>query len=299
MVRVVASLTTMPDKKDKILKTVRSLKNQTHPLDAIYLGLPLVSRRLGVKYDDPDTELAELVTIVRVNDYGPITKLAGALISEHDLDTIIISFDDDMLYPSTMVEKLLAWHVQYPNSAIGSSGMLLGKGCPLCAITPNENQFPFGIPKFKVGRHGRVVDAIYGYPGALYLRKFFPPLSRLETEFFNYSLLDHDMFMNDDIVISGYLSLKNIERRIVPNMPHVSFVLDDDSGVRKRVNSEISYNLDKFFQRLNSAVLGAKAVGMYEKIEKMNFSESIAGVIAIIVISCLLIVVFAALFFFW
>lgn len=299
MVRVVASLTTMPDKKDKLVKTLLSLKNQTYQLDNIYLGLPRVSRRLGIKYDEPSEDVKKLATIVRVDDYGPITKLAGALFSEDDPETIIISFDDDMIYPKDMVEKLFLRHKEFPNSAIGSSGMLFGNGCPLCAITPNEAHFPFNIPKFKIGEKGRLVDSIYGYPGALYIRKFFPPKSRLEVEFFNYALLDNDMLMNDDIVISGYLSLKGIERRIFPGMPYVGFVLDEETGVRKRVDSEISYNLDKFFQRLNRSILTSKAVGMYKETENMGFTESIVGISAILVISIILVVLFVVLFFMW
>lgn len=296
MVRVVVSLTTMPDKGEKLEKTLLSLHRQTYKPDAIYLGLPGKSRRLGIPYPRPNKKILSLATVVRTKDYGPITKLAGALFSEDDPDTIIISFDDDMIYPDTMIERLVAHHQNYPNSAIGSSGMLLGGSCPLCAITPNEGNFPFNIPKFKVDKDGRLVDSIYGYPGALYLRKFFPPRERLEEEFFNYALLDEDMLMNDDIVISGYLSMKNIERRIFPNMPEVGFVLDEETGVRKRTESEISYNLDKFFQRMNRSVAKAKSVGMYQSTEDMSFGESIIGISAIFVISIILLVFLALLF---
>lgn len=286
--RVVASLTTMPYRYSKIIRTLESLNRQTHALDAIYLSLPDRSRRLDIEYPPITDEIARLCTVVPCTDFGPITKICGALLAEEDPETVIITFDDDMVYPETMVETLVKHHRKYPNSAIGSSGMLLRYSCPMCAITPNENNFFYRISKFKVAPEGRRVDSIYGYPGALYIRKFFPTKDKLEMEFLNFALADHNMFMNDDIVISGYLSLQNIERRIFPDMPVVNFVLDE--GVRERNTNEISYDLDKFFQRMNKSIEKAKSLGMFASTEPVDISETIVGVSAIIVLAVLILV---------
>jgi len=283
--RFVASLTTMPDKFSKLVRTLESLQHQTHKLDAIYLGIPEKSRRLGIKYPPVPSEIADLCTVVPCVDYGPITKIIGGLLKENDPETVIITFDDDMIYPENLVETLVNHHKKYPNSAIGSSGMLLKYNCPMCAITPNEGNFLYRIPKFPVPPEGRKIDSIYGYPGALYVRKFFPSKDKLEADFFNYALIDNDMLMNDDIVISGYLSMHNIDRRIFPNMPEVSFVLDD--GVRLRSTSEISYDLDRFFQRMNRAIDTSKSVGMYASTEPLDVSETIVGISFIVVLSLL------------
>jgi hypothetical protein len=220
---------------------------------------------------------------------GPITKLYGGLLAEQDPDTIIISFDNDMVYPETMVEKLVENHKKYPNSAIGSAGMLLKYGCPFCAICPNENNYLYNISKFPVPPQGKRIDSLYGYPGALYLRKFFPEKSLLNEEFFKYALINEATLLNDDIIISGYLSLCKIERRIFPNMPSVDFVKQD--GERKRTEVEISYNMDKFFQRMNIAIDTAKEVGMYKTTEPINLNETIFGIGAIIVIVIIIILV--------
>src|SRR3990167_3255442 len=148
--RVVASLTTMPDKYPKIVKTLESLNKQSRKLDAIYLGLPKKSRRLGIEYPPLPEAVTKLCKVVTVEDYGPITKIVAGLLKEQDPETVIITFDDDMIYPHTIVEKLLQHHKTYPNSAIGSSGMLLKNSCPMCAITPNENNFLYRFPKFQV-----------------------------------------------------------------------------------------------------------------------------------------------------
>lgn len=284
--RCVASLTTMPDKFDKIVRTLESLNKQTYKLDAIYLSLPETSRRLGIPYPPVPDEVTRLCTPVKCEDFGPITKILGGLLQESDPNTVIITFDDDMIYPETLVENLVKHHKKYPNSAIGSSGMLLKYNCPMCAITPNEDNFFYRIPKFNVPNEGRKVDSIYGYPGALYVRKFFPPKEKLEADFLSFALINHDMFMNDDIVISGYLSLNNIERRIFPNMPEVSFVTDN--GVRTQNASEISYDLDKFFQRMNKAIDSTKSIGMYATTEPLDMSETIVGISFIIVLTLLI-----------
>jgi hypothetical protein len=311
--RVVASLTTMPDRYDKLSQTLNSLHNQTYKLDAIYLGVPHKSKRLDIEYPPlPDT-ITKQCTVVRCPDYGPITKIVGALMSESDPNTVIITFDDDRVYHPDLVEKLIQHHQQYPNAAIGSSGMLLKYACPMCAITPNEDNMIYRIPKFSVPPQGRKVDSVYGYPGALYVRKFFPfgppskkngkschskksgesntltqDMSLLEEKFLNYALINMDTFLNDDIMISGYLSTKKIGRMIFPDMPIADHVLDH--GVRVRTTNEISYDLDLFFKRLNSAVTAARKAGMYQHTEDVAMTETIVGVTAIMVISILILI---------
>lgn len=287
--RVVCSLTSMPNQYEKVIKTLESLNAQTYKLDAIYLSLPKVSRRLGTKYPPVPKAISENCSVISCEDMGPITKLSGGLLAEKDPDTVIISFDNDMVYPPTMVEKLVVHHKQYPNSAIGSSGMLLRYECPMCAITPNENNYLYNIPKFHVPDEGRNVDSIYGYPGCLYLRKFFPPNHLLEEQFFKYALMTPEMLLNDDIVISGYLSLHNIERKIFNDLPNVNFVLEN--GERKRTDAEISIDMDKFFQRMNSAINTSKSIGMYATTEPINFNETILGISAIVVLIIILILI--------
>ena len=297
MIRVVISTTTLPDQYSKLLKTLQSLHNQSHKPDAIYLSLPSKCRRLGTDYPPIPTEISELCTIVPCTDYGPITKLLGALLMEDDPSTIIISADNDRVYGIRNIEELLYHHEQYPDSAIGSSGMLLKYSCPACAILPNEDNFLYRIPKFSVPPEGRRVDSLYGYPGVLYIRKFFPIKEELEDKFLKYALINDNMLLNDDIVISGYLSLHNIERRIFANMPIVAHVVDD-TGVRQRNDTEISYNVDKFFQRMKAAIHTTKSIGMYEITEPLDITETVVGIGAILTIS-ILILILASIYLIW
>lgn len=298
-VRVVGTLTTMHDRYPKLLETLKTLHAQTYKLDAIYLGLPDVSRRLQVKYPPLPSEIQKLCTVIPCVDYGPITKILGGLVGETDPTTVIISFDDDMYYPPTLVESLMRHHHEYPNSALGSAGMLLKYNCPLCAINPNENYAAYRISKFHIPPEGRKVDSVYGYAGALYTRGMFPKTEDLEPELFSYALLDNNMLMNDDITISGYLSLHNIERRIFNDIPKVGWALLDKDGNRIRKDNEISYNMDKFFQRMNAAIVKCKEIGMYAQCEQVDMSETILAAGFIIVLCIVLILVISILAIWW
>ena len=204
-----------------------------------------------------------------------------------------------MIYPPDLVSSLISHHELYPNSAIGSSGMLLRYNCPMCAITPNEDNFVYRIPKFAIPPQGRKVDSIYGYPGALYLRKFFPSggIAELEEKFLRYALIDDNMYINDDIVISGYLSLVQIDRRIFTGIPSVSFVVSDETGARVRNENEISYDLSKFFRRMNAAIITSKSLDMYNTTEPVDISETIAGVSAIVIFSAIIVIILIAYIF--
>lgn len=295
--KVIISFTTMPNQYEKVSKTLDSLLNQTIKADAIYLSLPKVSRRMKIPYPPIPDEIKQKCIVVETPDVGPATKIYGGLLMEDDPETIIITCDNDMVYPKDLCEKLVAKSNIYPNSAISSAGMLLKYPCPMCAICPNENNYLYNISKFHIPPEGRRVDSVYGYPGCLYRRKFFPKKEKLEEEFFKYALLTPEMLLNDDIVISGYLSLKNIERRIFPDLPNVDYV--KENGERKRTEVEISINLDKFFQRMNSAIDTAKSLGMYANPEPVSANETILGVSAIIIIAIIIIILIAIFLYYY
>jgi len=109
-----------------LLRTLKSLHNQVYKLDKIYLGIPNISKRLKKEYPEIPEEIKKYVTIVECEeDYGPCTKIVGGLLSEQDAETMIITFDDDVIYSPTLVSKLIEYHSENKNCAIGSSGILL------------------------------------------------------------------------------------------------------------------------------------------------------------------------------
>src|SRR5436309_7569062 len=74
--RVIASLSTVPDRIDNLRPTIRSLLKQTRPPDEIVLAIPEFSVREQRPYVVPEYLLRlPRVRILRcANDWGPATK---------------------------------------------------------------------------------------------------------------------------------------------------------------------------------------------------------------------------------
>lgn len=287
--RVVITLSTLPDRYQKLVKTLKSLKEQDYKVDEIYLSLPTFSVRMNIKYPPLNEEILKLAKPVYIEkDYGPITKLLGALYSEENSDTIIISCDDDYIYPKNFVSSLIAKHNSFPNSALGSSGMLIKYACPFCAIHPNLSEIQYRIPKIQIENDGRKVDILYGFSGVLYLRGFFPRKEDLNM-LLSISMSDQDLFLNDDIVISAFLAKHGIERRIFKDIPKVEHVLND-KGIRERSQYELSYNLKDFMLRMNRAIEKCKKEKYFLQLENMTLKDSIFFKTTLLTLSVIIII---------
>jgi len=220
--RVVGTLTTIPSRLLHIEKTLEHIKNQSRILDDIYLTIPKISLK-GKEYPNVPEHYNNYCRVVRIEkDYGPVTKILGALYQEKDPETIIISFDDDQLYPSNLVELYLNKIQLYPDAALGQIGFCVG-------------QFPFYFNgHLNTKKHhwfilpeGSEVDILCGYSSVLYYRKFFPKLENLEKEFLWYPMKYKSLRMQDDIFISSYLSSLNHKRVSIDGIIPTSVYLEN------------------------------------------------------------------------
>src|SRR5258708_7949627 len=110
--RVVATLTTLPDRYDLLRNTLKSIVFQ---VDVVYLTLPLRAKRLNQEYPPLPDDITTMCRVIRTEfDYGPIMKLYGALLHERDPTTLIISVDDDIIYPPNLVASFLRRHQEHP-----------------------------------------------------------------------------------------------------------------------------------------------------------------------------------------
>lgn len=212
--RVVATLTTLPGRYDKLVQTLQSLHRQTHPLDAIYLTIPPRIERLNITFPPLPSSITTQCTVVSVpHDYGPLTKLLGALTREEDPDTFIVSVDDDIIYPPDMVEKLLANSAHHPGSVTTVGGYSFNGS--FCHLTLYQNKFPwingFTFPHLPIT--GRRIEQVYGFSGVLYQRSHLADYQ----EWVTLAQSDRDLFLNDDVVISGGLARRKIDIYTYPN----------------------------------------------------------------------------------
>lgn len=208
--RVVVSLTTLPTRYDYLVKTLDSIKNQTRQPDAIYLTIPEKAKRTGQSYPPLPSAVSEYCNIVKIKkDWGPICKLYGALIRETHSDTVIVTVDDDVVYPPTLIEIFLS---KFNNHyAITGTGVLVGHGVNLFSINTTMTRVRDwnGIIGFPIPPQGRVVDIVQGFSGCMYRRGFFPPVKHLYKQLMRYTE-DADVFKSDDILVSAHLCKKNI-----------------------------------------------------------------------------------------
>lgn len=285
--RIVASYTTLPSRYEVLQKSISTLKNQTIQPDAIYVTLPKKARRLNQEYPEPPQSLTSLCTIVRSEiDYGPITKLYGALIKETDPDTIIISCDDDVGFPPNLIETLLAHHKDHPKAAICGTGVLLKHGWFFMSIV--YSVAPFSQWKhftgFPIPKSGRNVDLVFGSAGVLYTRDMFPSKENLEKELFRYSLEDSDLFHNDDILISGYLCRQGIKRRIFDDIPEITHFSGSDA---------LSSDFFKMWNRMQVAYTKAQGQDMFQETEDSSMAETPAARTAILVLFLIIVIWYA------
>ena len=185
--RVVVSLSTIPSRIKTLNTVLKSLLNQTYPIDLIYINLPYWSKREDCEYPLPDLyNFSTQIRILRCEDHGPITKLYPVLAEETDPETLIITVDDDCNYSTDGIETLVRWAEEFPDAAIGSAGITVGRWYNYLGYVRNTSKVT-------------PVSILEGYSGCAYRRKFF------QDDLIDYNDAPKEAFYHDDFWISGYL----------------------------------------------------------------------------------------------
>jgi hypothetical protein len=102
--RVIVSLSTVPDRINNLVPTIRSLLEQTRPPDEIVLAIPEFSIREQRPYVVPKhiSRLPRVRVLHCPEDWGPATKFIGAIQDElaaERQNTLIMVVDDDRVTP--------------------------------------------------------------------------------------------------------------------------------------------------------------------------------------------------------
>ena len=215
--RVVVSLTTTPNRLTKVGNAIESLLTQSIHADAIYLSIPTgpMKRHPERSYDEVGIPIDLLdeknITVLRSLDYGPATKLIPALQHEMDPTTLVITVDDDFIYPHRLLEAL-AWEAYHnPEEAIGVCGW------GTMPVLGHIGFVPVYVP-YVMRPLGRYVDILQACCGNAYRRKFFKDLSLLAD-------MPPICITVDDVWIAGYLAIQSevkraiISKRLDPDDP--------------------------------------------------------------------------------
>jgi hypothetical protein len=213
--RVIASLSTVPDRINNLGPTIRSLLKQTRPPDEIVLAIPEFSLRERRPYVVPKyiTRLPRVRVLRCAEDWGPATKFIGAIQDELAAgreDTLIMVVDDDRLYPRDALETYLYYSEQLPNAALCFRG---------AAMPSTLDWDDAKMIRASELREPRPVAVITGCGSYLIQPRFF------DESLWDYSVAPQVAFDIDDIWISGWLSRRGVKRYVVPASAMMQSVL--------------------------------------------------------------------------
>lgn len=207
---MIISLTTIPSRVKHLESTINSLLLQGYP---VYLWLPEYVERLNEGIDAseiPDfLKNRENLNVNIVKDYGSITKLLPAI--ERSIDDIIITADDDCLYPEGFADTLKSWYDKFNGE------------CSVCfrgkVSTGPIYKYCLSISNVK---KPTLCDIVTGVHSVIYKKSWFNV-----EDMKKFSKLYPG---NDDIVISGLLEKSGIKKVVVPYPK--GFIVDERGDVK-------------------------------------------------------------------
>jgi len=196
---VYISMTTIPSRIPKLNITLDSLLSQNFKPKKIIINIPKISRITQLPYDIPQfikNNPNILINIVE-EDMGPILKLLPSLniVGPNDL---IITVDDDIIYPNNLVEILVKYYHLY-SSIICLSGIHI-------KLMDND------IKLHRDHRNMANVKISEAFAGVIYARSYF------KDDFIDYvkGLISNiKCLKSDDLIISNYLY--NINKIVINN----------------------------------------------------------------------------------
>jgi glycosyltransferase involved in cell wall biosynthesis len=204
--RVIASVSTVPDRINKLRPTIRSLLKQTRPPDEIVLAIPEFSVREQRTYVVPKyiSRLPRVRVLRCREDWGPATKFIAAIQDELAAgreNTLIMVVDDDRLYPRDALETYLYYSEQLPNAALCFRGAAMPS-----TLDWDDAKMIYA----KDLREPSPVAVITGCGSYLIQPRFF------DESLWDYSAAPQIAFYIDDIWISAWLSRRGVKRYVVP-----------------------------------------------------------------------------------
>jgi hypothetical protein len=224
------SLTTVPRRMDfeySSRKNIESLLNQkTDKEFKVLYNVPHFYAEQNIEYKIPDWiyEIAkqnDKFIINRIKDYGPVTKILGALLYTTNSDDVLIICDDDQLYHEEMLEYHLKKQEQYKNCAIAF------RGDRLCEkrewIDEGIKKYVYvSIPDYFPTMRDVNIAITGHWHSVSYLRSMF------KEDFLDENFLN--MHWSDDIIVGYYMVKNNIEIKCVSWDKETDFRLVNTCG---------------------------------------------------------------------
>lgn len=204
--RIIASLSTLPDRIANLGPTIRCLLEQTRPPDEIVLAVPDFSVRQKRAYVVPEylNQFPQLRILRCTKDWGPATKFIPLIQEELAAGreaALIWVVDDDRTYPPEALETYLYYNRQLPEAALCFRG---------AAIRRRPKKSALEIFLGSKIRSPKPAAVITGCGSYFIQPRFF------DDQLWNYSAAPAPAFYMDDIWISGWLDRRGVQKYVVP-----------------------------------------------------------------------------------
>ena len=218
--RLVVTMATIPSRISELGPVIQSVKQQTRKPDRIYVCICEFCEWERSGYEVPEWLIRddEVRIVVSDKDYDPANKLLGVLREESAPGTRIVIIDDDWYCDPQLLGELEKGFERYPRSAIGLSGARLPKqwseivvriGAEIPAKAQMQHQMVFvAEPPEDVP-----VDILQFGFGAMVLREWF------DDDIYGLVRPLQPLFFADDVLFSGYLESKGVERVCLSEVP--------------------------------------------------------------------------------
>tara|TARA_X000000950_G_scaffold288907_1_gene408292 strand:+ start:3393 stop:4298 length:906 start_codon:yes stop_codon:yes gene_type:complete len=210
--RVVATLSTRTPYHSGLRNTLNTLTSQ---FDAVYLGLPRVSRK-GEEYGSFEHKGVDVVWLD--TDLGPVTKIVAGYLREHDPATLIVTVDDDYAYSPDLRLTFEDASAARPDAVLTFSGTVVKYvGGPVklpwyLAMSGGWHDRPRRL--FFDLKSEHALTTIAGYCGCAY------PRAQLGEDLIDFvrahSSSSKLLMRNDDVVLSAYLASRGVLRLCLP-----------------------------------------------------------------------------------
>lgn len=123
--KIYISLTTIKNRVNYLPQVIESLLGQNLKADLIFLNVSKEAYLLdeGISETDIPAEVLNwkkegLVKVNFVKNTGPYRKLLPVLQEKYEENCIIVTADDDVIYPPDWLEKMIKTSQEYPDSII-------------------------------------------------------------------------------------------------------------------------------------------------------------------------------------
>jgi hypothetical protein len=204
--RVIAVLSTVPARIERLQPAIRSLLRQTRVPDEIVIAIPEFSIREQRPYIVPRylTEFPGVRLLRCKKDWGPATKFIPVIQEELAAgreNTLMMIVDDDRVYPRDALETYLYYHEQLPEAALCFRGAAMPR-----SFDWRDARMVHGCDL----REPQAVAVVTGCGSYLIQPGFF------DESLWDYSNASQGAFYMDDIWISGCLSRRGVKRYVVP-----------------------------------------------------------------------------------